>query len=122
MDRLSTSQLRVVVNKYLRSIIAVFGPNTISNENLWEEIRQLEVRRSGKEHEDGWDKPLERQTLPLRKRLLSGTLRGHKKEVDPLALEEKPLIKKQQQTWGQLRDMVRDRNGWRALLDALCFR
>lgn len=54
----------------------------------------------------------------MRKRLLSGTLRGHKKEV----LEEKPLKKKQQQTGVQLRDLARDENGWKALLDALCFR
>lgn len=53
-----------------------------------------------KENGDGWDTPLKRRTLPLRRRLLSGTIRGHKREVDLVAHGEKPSKKRQQKLGG----------------------
>lgn len=72
-----------------------------------------------KENGDGWDTPLERRALPLRRRLLSGTLRGHEREVDLVALGEEPS-KKRQQKLGGPGYTEGLKYEWRALLDALC--
>lgn len=58
------------------------------------------TRRSGKENGEDWDTSLESWTLPLRQRLLSGTLRGDGGESDPGALGEEPFKKRQRQLGG----------------------
>lgn len=124
MDRDSTSKLQVFVNRCLRRILRVFWPNTISNEQLWERTGQQKIDLEIRRRKWRWlGHTLRKPDTAIEKKALEWNPQGTRKRGRPCGTWKRTMEKEAGivgRTWGQLRDLARDRNGWRALLDALC--
>ncbi|XP_054283747.1 uncharacterized protein LOC129000774 [Macrosteles quadrilineatus] len=126
MDQRSTSQLQVFVNRCLRRIMRVFWPNTISNEQLWEATGQTKISLEIRRRKWRWlGHTLRKTDGAIEKKALEWNPQGTRKRGRPCDTWRRTIMKEASsvgRTWGQLRDLAQDRDGWRALLDALCSR
>lgn len=119
-----TSQLQVFVNRCLRRIMNIHWPHVIKNEDLWRETGQVQVKMQIRERKWRWlGHTLRKPDGTIEKRALEWNPQGARRRGRPRETWRRTILKEAKEankTWGEVKALAGDRDGWRALLDALC--
>ena len=119
-----TSSLQVFINRCLRRILNIYWPEIISNEELWRNTGQVEVNLEIRERKWRWlGHTLRKPNDAIEKKALEWNPQGVRRRGRPRETWRRTLekeAKERNKTWGELKVLAGDRDGWRALLDALC--
>jgi len=117
-------KLQVFINKSLRSILRIWWPRRICNEELWKQTGQRPIEEEVKQRTWGWiGHTLRRPDGHVAKRALEWNPQGKRKRWRPRhtwrrtrmsELEERGL------TWREAKDTAQNRVRWRVLVQDLC--
>ncbi|KAI8427072.1 hypothetical protein MSG28_014711 [Choristoneura fumiferana] len=118
-----TNKLQVFVNKCLRSILRIFWPNTISNEDLWKRCHQIPIKREIAQRKWKWIGHTLRRPEDNTARVAftwrpHGSRRrgrpAHTWHSAPWAPSCEAAL-----SWGDAEQQAQDRSEWRRLTKAL---
>jgi hypothetical protein len=122
---LVTSEIRrkiqTFVNRSLRYILRIWGPNIISNKGLWrvtdQEVINLEIRKI----KFKWiGHTLRKEEGEIPKAALLWNPQGSRKRRRPKNSWRRSVIKEAGRSWNELRFLAADRQKWKELIDNLC--
>lgn len=124
VDRKLTNQLQTFVNRCLRRLLNVWWPEIISNEDLWRDTGQTKIELQIRRRKWSWlGHTLRKDDGAIEKKALEWNPQGARRRGRPRGTWRRTVDREaatMNHTWGELRRIARDREGWRVLLDALC--
>jgi len=119
-----TRRLQVFVNKCLRRLIKCFWPNTITNEELLRQTRQVDIEKEIRKRKWRWIGHTLRKTPNDITRLsLEWNPQGKRKVGRPAITWKRTVLAEAKhlgKTWGELKAIAPNRVRWSSLVDALC--
>ena len=123
MAKTTTSKLQVFVNRCLRRILNIHWPKVISNEELWRRAKETEISIQIKRQKWNWmghtlrkgHDIIEREVLDLnpQRQQKRGRPKQTWRSVHNEALGEG-------KSWGEVKQLAKNRIRWRRFVDALC--
>ena len=117
-------KIQIFINNCLRRIIRLRWPDTISNEDLWQQTRQQPIEADIQRRRWRWiGHTLRKPATNTTRQALRWNPQGKRKRGRPRNSWRRDLnadAKRMGLTWGQLERAARDRDSWRNLVGGLC--
>ncbi|KAK3759533.1 hypothetical protein RRG08_045818 [Elysia crispata] len=118
------NRLQAFINGCLRIILKIKWPEKISNQELWQQTRQMPVEQEILRRRWGWvGHTLRKPGCSTTRRALTWNPQGKRKRGRPRNTWRRDLeadTKRLGHTWKQLESLAGDRDAWRTLVGGLC--
>ncbi|XP_047984805.1 uncharacterized protein LOC125225240 [Leguminivora glycinivorella] len=120
-----THKLQVFVNKSLRSILRIFWPKTIRNENLWSMCRQPPIAQEVAQRKWRWIGHTLRRGATNSASIAfewrpQGGKRARKRPVHTWRRSVENELREYGLSWNEAKAVAQDRKAWKDLVEALC--
>ena len=119
----SMKRIQTYINQWLRRILRIHWPETISNENLWARVQQTPVEEEIRQRRWRWlGHMLCKPPSSIGRQALNWNPQGQQKRGRPLNTRRRELekdIKRTGHTWTQLEMIVQDRGDWQIIVGGL---
>ncbi|KAH9588358.1 hypothetical protein MS3_00005789 [Schistosoma haematobium] len=117
-------KIQVFINNYLRKILQIHWPDTISNNVLWERTNQIPAEEEIRKKRWKWiGHTLRKAPNCVTRQALAWNPQGQRKRGRPkntLRREMEIDMRKMNKNWMELEKKAQDRVGWRMLVSGLC--
>ncbi|CAH8610245.1 unnamed protein product [Schistosoma intercalatum] len=117
-------KIQVFINSYLRKILQIHWPDTISNNLLWERTNQIPVEEEIRKKRWKWiGHTLGEAPNCVTRQALTWNPEGQRKTGRPkntLRREMEIDMRKMKKNWMEVEKKAQDRVGWRMLVSGLC--
>ena len=119
-----TKKIQTFINRCLRQILKIRWPDTISNQDLWNQTNQDPINQQISRRKWKWIGHTMRKPINnITRQALQWNPQGKRKVGRPLtswrrSCEEE--MKRCGQTWGQVTKIAQNRVRWRVAVEALC--
>ncbi|VDO64220.1 unnamed protein product [Schistosoma margrebowiei] len=117
-------KIQVFINSWLRIILQIRWPDTISNNVLWERTNQISAEEEIRKNRWKWiGHTLRKVPNCVTRQALTWNPQGQRKRGRPkntLHREMEIDMKKMNKNWMELEKKAQDRVGWRMLVGGLC--
>ena len=118
------NKLQVFVNMCLRQIIGIRWPDRISNHELWQRTKQVPIADAIRQRKWRWvGHTLRRDQLNIARHSLEWNPQGSRRRGRPVMTWRRTLnteLQKVGKSWGEAKQLARDRTKWRVVVEALC--
>jgi hypothetical protein len=118
------SKLQVFVNRCLRRILNIHWPEVISNEELWRRAEEIEISIKIKRRKWNWiGHTLRKGHDTIEREALDWNPQGQRKRGRPKQTWRRSVHNEalgEGKSWGEVKQLVRNRIRWRRFVDALC--
>jgi len=120
----TTSKLQVFVNRSLRRILNIHWPEVISNEELWRRADETEIYIQIKRRKWNWiGHTLRKGHDIIEREVLDWNPHGQRKRGRPKQTLRRSVhneVLGEGKSWGEVKQLTRNRIRWRRFVDALC--
>ncbi|VDP10450.1 unnamed protein product [Schistosoma margrebowiei] len=117
-------KIQMFINSFLRKILQIRWPDTISNNVLWERINQIPAGEEIRKKRWNWiGHTMRKAPNCVTRQALTGNPQVQRKRGRPknkLRREMEIDMKKMNKIWMELEKEAQDRRGWRMLVGGLC--
>jgi hypothetical protein len=114
-------KLQVFINRCLRTVLKIWWPRTITNEELWMKTGQVEIAHEIRKRKLGWmGHTLREDDKEICKRALYWNPIGRRKIGRPKETWKRSTLRETNKSVAEMGYIARDRNEWRTFVSSLC--
>jgi hypothetical protein len=114
-------KLQVFINRCLRTVLKIWWPRTITNEELWMKTGQVEIAHEIRKRKLGWmGHTLRKDDKEICKRALYWNPIGRRKIGRPKETWKRSTLRETNKSVAEMGYIARDRNEWRKFVSSLC--
>jgi hypothetical protein len=115
-----TVKLQVFINKCLRKIFRIYGPDQIMNKELWKCLKQLRIDMQIRKRKWGW---LWKPSHVIVRQALEWNPHGKRGRGRPRSAWRRTVLEEANgvnKSWAEIKTDATNRARWRILVEALC--
>ena len=120
----TNNKIQTFINTCLRRILKIRWPETIRNEDLWQQTRQRPAETEITQRRWRWiGHTLRKPVTNLTRQALKWNSQGTRKRGRPMNTWRRDLesdVQKMDRMWEQFERLAQDRNDWRIFVGGLC--
>ena len=114
-------KLQVFINRCLRSILGIFWPETMTNEELWKRAKEEKIEIQIRRRKLRWiGHTLRKEKEEIPRRVLQWNPQGTRGRGRPCETWRRSIYKETNMTWRQMGTIAHNRQEWKQLVSTLC--
>lgn len=117
----TTNKIQTFMNRCLRTILRIWWPNTISNEQLWQKTKQAGIAKDIRLRKYGWlGHTLRKDPTDIPHAALSWNPQGTRSRGRPKITWKRTIHNETSKSINELRYIARNRNSWKDYINRIC--